>query len=209
MAGRITAIQVQKNNAQRANILIEGEFAFGLALIEAAKLKLGAYLEDADIERLLQFDEQERAYEQALGFLSYRPRSQSEVSRNLRDKGFGAPAIEEAIERLQRVGLLDDEAFARYWIGNREQFKPRGERALRYELRQKGIDDQVIDRLVQDTDESESAYRAAVQRIERWKRLDPAVRRQKLSAYLQRRGFGYEAIQDVWERLDKEFEDET
>lgn len=209
MAGQITAIQVQKKNPQRANVFIDGEFAFGLALIEAARLKQGAYLDDAEIERLLQLDERERAYEQTLHFLSYRPRSQSEVSRYLRDKGFGETAIEDAVERLNRVGLVDDEAFARYWIGNREQFKPRGERALRYELRQKGIDDRVIDDLLQDTDETESAFRAAAQRMERWKRLDPADRRQKLSGYLQRRGFGYEAIQNVWERMEKDFEDDT
>jgi regulatory protein len=209
MAGRITAIQVQKKNPQRANVFIEGDFAFGLALIEAAKLKPGTYLDDADIQRLLQSDEQERAYEQTLHFLSYRPRSRSEVSRYLRDKDLSEQATEAAMERLERAGLLDDEAFARYWISNREQFRPRGERALRYELRQKGVDDRVIDDLLQDTDEMESAYRAAVQRIERWKRLDPAERRQKLSGYLQRRGFGYEAIRDVWERLEKEFENET
>lgn len=209
MAGRITAIQVQKKNPQRANVFVEGEFAFGLALIEAAKLKPGTYLDDAEIQRLLQSDEQERAYEQTLGFLSYRPRSRAEVSRYLRDKGLSELATEAAMERLERAGLLDDEAFARYWISNREQFKPRGERALRYELRQKGIDDRIIDELLQDRDEMESAYRAAVQRIERWRRLDPAERRRKLSGYLQRRGFGYEAIRDVWERLENEFEKEA
>jgi len=85
MAGRITAIRVQKRNRKRANVFIEGDFAFGLAMIEAAKLSKGQYLSDEEIASLRLADEKERAYELALGFLSYRPRSQAEVARRLGD----------------------------------------------------------------------------------------------------------------------------
>ena len=201
MAGRITSLSVQVHNPDRANVYLDGEFAFGLAMIEAAKLSTGQFLTDADIEALKQFDEGERAHESALNLLSYRPRSEREVRRRLGRKGFSEPAIEQAVQRLLRARLLDDEAFARYWISNREQFRPRGAFALRQELRRKGVSHRIIDGLLEDVDEAENAYQAATKRLTRWQRIDPSERQRRLFGYLQRRGFSYDVIRDVWERL--------
>lgn len=201
MAGRITSLSVQAHNADRANVYIDGEFAFGLAMVEAARLSTGQYLTDADIEALKRFDEVERAHESALNLLSYRPRSEREVRRRLGRKGFSEPAIEKAVQRLLQAKLLDDEAFARYWISNREQFRPRGAYALRQELRRKGVPQRIVDGLLEDVDEAENAYQAATKRLARWQRMDPSERERKLFGYLQRRGFSYDVIRDVWERL--------
>ena len=201
MAGQITAIRIQKRNPNRASVFIDGEFAFGLEITEAARLSRGQHLDDHEIAALQSADEGERAYESALQFLSYRPRSRSEVVRRLAKHGFVEPAIEVAVERLTRSGLLDDRAFAEYWIGNRERFKPRGRYALRHELRQKGVPSDIVDALLEDVDEADGAYRAAQQRLDRWKRLDGDTLYRKMSAYLQRRGFGYAVIQQVWERI--------
>jgi len=201
MAGQITAIEVQKRNPKRANVFVDGEFAFGLAMIEAMKLSKGQVLSQEDIEALLQRDQEERAYEGALNFLSYRPRSRAEVAQRLEQKGFSETAITAVTERLCQSKLLDDRAFAQYWISNREQFKPRGEHALRHELWQKGIDDSIVDALLAEVDEAEGAYRAAAKRLPRWKRLPANVRRRKMGDYLRRRGFGYAIIEQVWERL--------
>jgi regulatory protein len=201
MAGRITSLSVQKRNPERVNVHIDGEFAFGLAMIEAAKLSTGQFLTDADIQALEHVDESERARESALNLLSYRPRSEREVRRRLQRKGFSEQAIESAVQRLLRAKLLDDEAFARYWISNREQFRPRGQFALRQELWRKGVPSRIIDRLLEDVDEAGNAYRAATKRLSRWQRMDPGERRRKLTGYLQRRGFSYDVIREVWERL--------
>jgi regulatory protein len=201
MAGRITSLSVQVHNSDRANVYIDGEFAFGLAMIEAAKLSTGQFLTDADIEALKEFDEVERAYESALNLISYRPRSEQEIRRRLGRKQYPEPAIEKAVQRLLRAKLLDDEAFARYWIDNREQFRPRGAFALRQELRRKGVSYRIIDDLLEEVDEAESAYRAATKRLARWQRMDPSERERKFFGYLQRRGFSYGVIRDVWERL--------
>lgn len=204
MAGRITAIRVQKRNTDRASIYIDGHFAFGLELIEAAKLSRGQFLDDNEIAALKVIDEIGRARESALRFLAHRPRSKSEVVQRLRKHGYPEPAIEAALERLERAGFLDDLAFAEYWVRNREQFRPRGRYALRHELRQKGVESKVIEAALQDLDESESAYRAAMQRFARWSGLDEASTYRKFSGYLQRRGFGYGVIQEVWERIQAE-----
>jgi regulatory protein len=201
MAGRITSIEVQKRNPHRANVYVDGEFVLGLAMIEALKLSKGQVLTDADIEGLRLADEKERAHEAALNFLSYRPRSEQEVRRRLQEKDYLPAAVDDAIARLLRAGLIDDEAFARYWIENREQHRPRGAYALRHELGQKGIESRIVDKLVEQVDEDANAYLAATKRLSRWQRLDPSVRRRRMSDYLRRRGFSYDVVQRVWERL--------
>jgi regulatory protein len=210
LAGRITAILTQERNPQRANVFVDGQFAFGLQMIEAAKLVKGQFLSDEDITHLLGLDEQERAHEQALHFLSYRPRSETELAHHLSRHGFSEPAIQAESERLFRAGLLDDEAFARYWVSNRDQFRPRGQSALRHELRQKGVADDIVDAILRDSDESGKAYQVALERLARWQRANSALSmgaatlRRKLTDHLLRRGFGYQVIQQVWERLHSE-----
>ncbi len=203
MAGTITALIVQKHNKERVNVYLDGEFAFGLAMIEALNLRKGQILSDEEIQRLKSLDEIEQAQEHTLNFLSYRPRSVEEVRRNLRNspKRFSAEAIEAVIERLQQAGLLDDEAFARFWVDNRQQFGPRSAQALRYELRQKGVPDETIQAALSDLDESEAAYRAVQSRIRRYRHADERAFRKQLGDYLSRRGFSYSTIREVLNRL--------
>jgi len=204
MAGTITALKVQKRNPQRVNVYVDGRYAFGLAAIEAARLQRGQVLSDEDIERLKERDSFEKAHDRALRFLSYRPRSEAEVRRYLQGKAVSPAIEEEVIERLTRANLLDDLAFARFWVENRESFKPRSVRMLRYELRQKGLDEETIAQALTDLDEEESAYRAGLRRGRRLVHLDEVSFRKKLGAYLLRRGFSYGMVSSVVERIRQE-----
>ncbi|MBN1122982.1 MAG: RecX family transcriptional regulator [Anaerolineae bacterium] len=212
MGGKITALVVQKRNKERVNVYLDGEFAFGLALIEAIKLQKGQQLDNADIERLKALDEIEVAHEHALNYLSYRPRSVEEVRRNLRQskKKFSETTVETVIERLERSGLLDEAAFARYWVENRSQFKPRSARALRYELRQKGVSDPAIQAAMEDLDEETEAYRAAQSRMHRYAQADEETFRKRLGDFLSRRGFSYSIVRTVldqlWEEKNAQYE---
>ncbi len=203
MAGKITALVAQKRNKERVNVYIDGEFAFGLALIEALKLKKGQVLTDEDITRLKSLDEIEVAHQRALNFLSYRPRSMQEVARNLKDskKEFSAYTIDTVLERLERSGLVDDAAFARFWVENRANFSPRSARALRYELRQKGVSDRVIDAALDALNEDTAAYQAAQSRANRYATADEETFRKKLGGFLSRRGFSYATVRDALDRL--------
>jgi regulatory protein len=75
----------------------------------------------------------------AARFLGTRPRSADEVRRRLRDAGYRADLVEGALDRLTELGYLDDAAFARAWVESRDRTRPRGARALRDELRRKGV----------------------------------------------------------------------
>lgn len=203
MGGTITALVAQKRNKERVNVYLDGEFAFGLAMIEALKLKKGQHLSDEEIDRLKALDEIEVAHERALNYLEYRPRSVEEVRRSLRKskRGFSEAAIEAVIERLERAGLLDDAAFARFWVENRERFKPRSRHALRYELRQRGVADRVMDPILDGVDEADAAYRAGMDKARRYVRDEEERFRKRLSDYLSRRGFSYSIVRDAVDRI--------
>jgi regulatory protein len=209
MAGEITALRFQKRDKDRVNVYIDGRFAFGLAAILAARLRVGQTLTDEDVVRMRVQDEVERAYGRALNFISYRPRSEGEVRRNLRKKAIENDVIEAVVARLARVGLLDDREFARYWVENRLQFRPKGVRALRQELRDKGVSDSVISHALADIDEELPARRAAEAGARRLMHLAPADFRRKLGAYLARRGFSYAVINPLVEGILEELSDEA
>ncbi|MDX2076515.1 MAG: RecX family transcriptional regulator [bacterium] len=204
----ITALEVQKRNKERVNVYLDGEFAFGLTLIEAAKLKKGQVLTDAQITDLRSDDEVNKAYDHAVFFLGYRPRSTAEVRKNLVDKAYSDEAIDASIEKLVAQGYLDDEAFARYWVTNRSEFKPRGARALRSELRQKGIADAVISLVLEEQDTHDDAYRAAQTKARRYQGKSRAEFKHKVGQFLARRGFDYRISETVIVQLIEEIVEE-
>jgi regulatory protein len=206
MAGKITALKYQKRNRDRVNVYIDGRFAFGLPDIVAAKLKTGQCLSDAEITALCEEDSVEKAYNRCLNYLSYRPRSTFEVRTYLQKRDVAERHVEEVIARLERAGLLDDEEFARFWVDNRERFRPRGLRALRFELRRKGVDDTTIEQALASVDVTDSAYRSGRKKARQLQHQDRDTFYRKLVAYLARRGFDYQIARQVADRCWSEAE---
>lgn len=206
MDKQITALKIQKRNPNRINVYLDGEYAFPVARIVGAWLQVGQVLSDEKIAVLRDQDTREVAFQRALRFLNYRPRSEMEIRRKLTEIGFDESVIAETIERLRHANLISDTRFAREWVENRSAFRPRGRRVLAMELRQKGLADDVIQRALDGTvDEEELAYQAAMRKGRRWAELDYAAFRERLSAFLMRRGFSYGTIsslvQRVWDDL--------
>lgn len=206
---KITAIEAQKKNPERVNIHLDGEYAFSLSRIVAAWLKVGQTVDDEKITALQAEDEHEKAYQRALHFLSYRPRSLAEVKRNLCRHEVPGKVVEETLERLQRSGLVNDEQFAQAWVENRNSFRPRSRRALSMELRQKGLDEATILSVLEAGADDESlAYEAALRKARRLAGLDWLDFRRKLSEFLGRRGFSYGIIAPVvikiWNEINAE-----
>jgi regulatory protein len=202
----ITALEVQKRNQDRVNVYLDGEFAFGLSALEAVRLRKGQRLTDAEVTVLREADVRQQAVESAAHFLGYRPRSMAEVRQNLVAKEFAPDVIEAAVERLQAMGFVDDAAFARYWAQNRSEFKPLSRRALKVELRRKGVADDAISAALADVDETSGAYQAASKQVRKLRGLTKREFKVKLSAFLQRRGFSFDTTQDTVLRLMDELE---
>lgn len=166
-------------------------------------------------ERKAVIDDPSVALEAAAGFLEARSRSVAEVRRRLTRAGFRADLVEGAIERLTELGMLDDEAFARAWVESRDRARPRGERAIREELRLKGVERAVIDGVLEarrehvgdGTTATDAALTsvdllAAGRLLAKHRRnlervADTRQRRQRAYALLARNGFDPETAADA------------
>ena len=200
MSGTITKLEIQKRNKERVNVYLDEKFAFGVMLSVALELKKGQDLSDAEIDQLKQQDDRHKAYQRALNYLSFRARSRVEIERYLRDKKYGADVIADTVNKLAAEGLVDDTAFAQSWVENRERLKPKGTRALRYELRQKGLNDAAIENALEEVDEEAMAWQALEKKLRQWQRLDEETFKRKAMSFLSRRGFGYEVTREAVER---------
>ncbi|MCI0607981.1 MAG: RecX family transcriptional regulator [Anaerolineae bacterium] len=198
---KITALVAQKRNPNRVNIYLDGEYAFSLARIVAAWLKVGQELDEEKIKRLQAEDARERAIQQALLFLSYRSRSESEIRQNLLKHEIPEDVIEQTLQRLRQDGLANDDQFAQAWVENRSAFRPRSRHMMAMELRQKGLDDETVSTALEAVDDETLAYEAAQKRVTRLKGLKWVDFRKKLSEFLARRGFSYSVIAPVVTRI--------
>lgn len=203
---KISAIEPQKKNPNRLNISLDGEFAFGLSRLAAAWLTVGQALDEEKIAALLAQDAREVALQAALRFLGYRARSRQELRQNLTKHEIPETVIEETLQRLEENGLLNDDAFARAWVENRSTFRPRGRRALKMELRQKGLPEDTIQSALEQADGEETL---ALQAARKWARKLQGLQylefRNKLAGFLARRGFSYEVILPTVRQLWNEF----
>lgn len=199
----ITTLTAQKRNKERVNVFLDGQYSFSLALMTAAYLRVGQTLTDAEIAGLQEKDSLEKAKQSALRFIGYRPRSIAEVRQNLTKKGYEEPVAEQVVARLQELNLLDDRAFAQFWVEQRESFKPRSQLALRQELYQKGVDRTIIDEVVAGVDEIAAARRAGQIKARTLTGHTKEDFFKKMAGYLQRRGFNYGIVktitQELWE----------
>ncbi|MDI6695440.1 MAG: regulatory protein RecX [Anaerolineales bacterium] len=207
MEHRITALTLQKRNHQRVNVYLDGEFAFGLARIVAAWLQVGQVITDEKIAQLRAEDERETAFQSALRLIQLRPRSENEIRQKLLQRKEKDDVIQAVIERLKQSGLLNDEVFARDWIENRAELRPRSRRALAYELSQRGVERSVIETNLAEINDDEMAYRAAQNKARKFKDLDWSEFRLKLYRYLAQRGFDYAASQQAISRVWQEMHD--
>ncbi len=122
----------------------------------------------------------------ALNLLSYRPRSESEMRFRLGRLKPEKPILEQVISLLYQDKLLNDAEFAKWWVGQRLEFRPRGNRALSSELMQKGIDRKIIAEVLPSTE----AEKKLAQKLLSKKKLDK-VRAQRL---LLSRGFSPDIV---------------
>jgi regulatory protein len=207
-SGIITSLQMQKRNKERVNVFLDGEFAFAIALNDAITLKKGQRLSTAEVEAFRQSGETDLAFQRAVRYLGIRPRSSAEIITYLKRKEVDETVVEDVVRRLHEKGYLDDEVFARFWVENRNRFRPRGAQALRYELRQKGVERETIDATLEEQDEDAAALAALQPKVERWATLEKMDFEQKGLAFLARRGFRFDVcrrtVAQAWEELQEE-----
>lgn len=206
--GRITAMRTKRGPGKQINVFLDGQLAFSLKTEVAAKegIRVGQELRPDRIKALAVSAKFQRGLDAAARSLNYRPRSESELKKKLSRHGFDSDTQETVMAKLKEQGLGNDMDFAQFWKDNRETFSPRSRRLTRLELRQKGVANDIIDQVVSTIDDDDSAYRAARSKAIRLSYSDYQDFHRRLGQFLKRRGFDYEVINNVVERLWREKE---
>lgn len=205
-SGTITAIRTQRHDQDRVNVFLDEIFTFGLdqQIILDRGLHTGQTLTATESDALIALDETARSTSAALEFIGYRPRSEGEIQRRLRQRGFTAGAIETTIAKLRDWRYVDDEEFAQRWIENRLVHRPRSARLLAQELRQKGVASSTAADAIDgaEIDEIADATSLAADKQRKLANLPEDIRVRRVSAFLARRGYGFGVIRAALANLD-------
>lgn len=141
-----------------------------------------------------------KAQKQALMYLKIRPRSEHELRVKLKEKKHDPQTINDVIKTMLDYGYLNDDEFTRAWVNYRINL-PLGLRRIQTELKQKGIDQSLIDchieRIMTDYDEESVVRELILKRLKRYKDIEPLKIQKRLYDFLIRKGFTISIIRKV------------
>jgi regulatory protein len=204
---KITDLKQQVSRPSRYSVYIDDKFSFGLsanAVLDSG-LIVGEELDEQRLTELKALSANDKAYTNALRYVTMRQRSEWEMVTYLRRKKVDKELADEIIAKLYELRLLDDLSFARAWITNRRLLKATNKRRLGQELRQKHVSASVIDTALGEDDTDETAVLrelvAKKRRIPRYRNDDL-----KLMQYLARQGYSYDAIKSALNKNDEDFD---
>jgi regulatory protein len=202
----ITALRAGRRQGKRVNVFLDGRFAFSLEAEVALKenLQVSQELSASQIETMVRSDGYQRCLNAAARYLSYRPRSEAELRERFERRSFDDASVEAVLKRLKEQGLVNDAAFAQFWKDNRESFSPRSRWLTRRELMQKGVAEDIINQVLDEVSDDDSAYRAAAGKLRSLPQTDYQSFRRRLGDYLKRRGFSYGVINHTVQRMWRE-----
>ena len=160
-------------------------------------------IDDEDVEELKEEIEKRRAFNNALDLISVRLHSRKELKDKLRRK-YSETAAESAAEKAVGLGLVNDEYFAEIYASELCERKKYGLMRIRQELRQKGIDSDIIENVLSslDFDSKESIIDIINKKYSR--KLSDANDRKKVVAALQRLGYSFSDIRSAMNEFESE-----
>lgn len=197
----ITAIEPRRKSLRA--LYLDGEFAVNVdaQTLLASRFQLGTEITDEELHELLLASDANRAKEKALYLIAHRDHSKKELVDKIK-RTASAEAAQKAADRMEEIGLIDDEDFARRYAAELFHRKGYARKRVEYELSQKGIDPDLIEELADELEPDPleqinhliaRKYTAAL--------ADEKGRRRTIAA-LQRLGFRWEDIRQAL----KEFE---
>lgn len=170
-------------------------------------VRVGVALEPAQLQAIEAAGAEVAVMDRALNLLAHRARSARELRRRLLQKGEPAPLVEAALERLARMGLIDDAEYARQVARSTAVVRGASKRRVRQELFRRGVASEIADAAIEQVyadesvDAGEIVERAARKRLKALAGLDPETRRRRLYGFLARRGYESDEIRVTLERV--------
>jgi len=200
---QITQIEVQKKRKDRYNIYVDDEFKFGVDENTLIKFDLqkGREIAEAEVEGIENEEIVVKAFNSAIRSLKLRDHSEKEIRDKLKRKEFNNSVIEKAIAKLYKLDFLNDKRFAKIWVSDRIKLKPKGKKALKIELRQKGVDPNIIENVLEECfgeeGELELAKKVFEKAEKKYSGLEGQDKKQKMIKYMMSRGFSWDLVEKV------------
>ena len=199
---KITHIDYHEKRPGKADIFLDGKKAFSMNAFDAALLERGSIMDPAEVKKRAMADEKQRCWASALRLLGVRPQSRMELKRRLLQKNFSTEATAQALTRAEETGYINDATFAKDWIASRMRNQPKGRYMLRQELKQKGIDEAIIEALLmEEIDEVGAALTLIRKKAWKWEKLEPRIVKQKAFAFLAGKGFSFDVSAEAMDRF--------
>jgi regulatory protein len=205
---RITSLTGSRRTG-RVELEVDGE-AWGSvpdSIALSCSLHEGQVLDEEELEALREEIALAEAVNAALSCLAYRPRSRVELQRHLRRKGHAEGPVQAAISRCERLGYIDDGAFALSFVRDRIRFRPSGRRRLLSELRSRGISGEDADAALDEAfrefgfSERDLLRQSAARRVRALQSVERSTARRRLTGYLLRRGFAGADVRSIVDEL--------
>ena len=200
----ITAIEPRRR--QMCALFIDGEYVMTLdaqTLIEN-RFDVGREIDDDELGEIIEKSNERRAKDKALWLISYRSHSKKELFDKLR-RDFDEDSAQKAVDRMQELGLINDDEFAKAYARKLVYGKKMSLRAAELELRRKGIDNITAEQVLSDLE-----YDAQTQIIEfiskKYRNIEDEKVRRRAVAALQRKGYGWDDIKQAIESMSGDFD---
>ena len=203
--GIITKIESQKKRDDRVNIYIDEKFFMAIykELVFTFNLKKGQEIDPNNLKSILDNEMYMKAKNKALSILSKASQSEKQIRQKLA-KDYEEDTIDRVIEFLQKYKFVDDEDLASRIVNTNVNLNKYGKNKIKQNLYNKGIDSEDISHAISNIDsnvEFENAIYLAKKRYERIKNEDKRKIYQKLSQHLAYKGFGYDTIKSVLNKI--------
>lgn len=194
---KISRLEYQKKDPHRVNVYVDDKFVAGISANDIIKLGLfnNKEINSQELNKIISDSEFGKLFNSAINFLSYRPRSEWEI--RFKFKKENQQMVDKVIEKLKQINQINDSDFVSWFVDQRNTFRPKGKRALEYELIKKGIDRKLIDQIGEKSGEVELALKAVS------KKTRLLSSRDKLQRFLISRGFEFDTVKEVVEKLFK------
>ncbi|MFA7309010.1 MAG: regulatory protein RecX [Patescibacteria group bacterium] len=200
----ITKIEQQKKRLNRSSLYIDDVFYCGVdtQVVVSCSLKKGKEITQEELDEIERRELSHKAWDYVLRFVGIRMRSELEIRRRLKQKEYSEPLIDSLIKKSQEYNLINDDQFAQAYVRDRVLFRNKGKRALEFELKNKGIEKDIIQKTLSSIGEEDELGTARLALTKKYKGNNFSDKKayEKAMRFLAGRGFSWPTIQKA---LDK------
>lgn len=206
---KITSIEPQKRKG-RYNIFLDGEFAFGAdkETIYNFGLRKNDDLSEEKINEIREYDEFNFGKKIAYRFLNYKPRTEKEIRKKLKENKISEMSSDKVITSLKNLKYLDDNQFAKQYLEEKLLNNPKGKRLIAIKLAEKGIGKDVIENVIESAYSGDIEIKKAKDLLTKYlkkiRAKSESDKKQKCYRHLLSKGFDYEIIKDAFNIIDSD-----